>query len=171
MATYKGVKGVQELADSIHDKLRSVVARSGSAIALELIETSEQVGAIGAESYPTKVGEVYNEVGDYINNWHVSTTVRSNLNPPDPLASDARIDAIEFERSYELGKSVYIYNTVEYAENVEEGWPEMPELGWKSREGYNVFGIVAENVDEILVKVATSVSKGEVVDDGSDVPF
>lgn len=169
MATYKGVDGVRSLVDDIHDKLRNVVAKSGSAVANELINTTDQLGVIGIEEYPSRQGAIPNEAGDYINNWHVGVSVKNQINPPDPLGSDARIEAADFHREYELGKPVYIYNSIDYAHNVEDGWPADASLGWKEKRGYGVVDAVADVADNLLLQTAISVANGQLDDD--EVPF
>ena len=55
--------------------------------------------------------------------------------------------------------SCIITNSKDYAQQVEEGWEDNPEYGWKAKGGYHVVGNNTGTAAAILEAVANKVSK------------
>lgn len=156
MATYEGSAGIAQLKAKIARKSKLLVGESVAKITTLLVDNSP----LGVEYYPSKQGEIANDVGDYKNNWQVGIgmpdqTIRS----ADPSGAGAVAGAITAALRYNLEDKVYITNSVEHAGMVEEGWRDNPEYGWKAKDGYHVVALNRGAAEAVLSLVAARVSK------------
>lgn len=156
MATYNGSKGIASLKEKIALKSKLLVGESVEKIAITLVDDSP----LGAPYYQSKQGLVVNDVGDFKNSWSVGLgSVDPTVRPADTEGTAAVVDAITKGKLYNLQDEVYITNSKEYAQMVEEGWEDNPEYGWKAKGGYHVVGNNTGTAVAILEAVAQKVSK------------
>lgn len=156
MATYNGSKGIASLKEKIALKSKLLVGESVEKITITLVDDSP----LGAPYYQSKQGLVVNDVGDFKNSWSVGLgSVDPTVRPADTEGTAAVVDAITKGKLYNLQDEVYITNSKEYAQMVEEGWEDNPEYGWKAKGGYHVVGNNKGTAVTILEAVAQKVSK------------
>lgn len=156
MATYNGSKGIAALKEKIALKSKLLVGESVEKITITLVDASP----LGAPYYQSKQGLVVNDVGDFKNSWSVGLgSVDPTVRPADTEGTAAVVDAITKGKLYNLQDEVYITNSKEYAQMVEEGWQDNPEYGWKAKGGYHVVGNNTGTAVAILEAVAQKVSK------------
>lgn len=156
MATYNGSKGIASLKEKIALKSKLLVGESVEKITITLVDDSP----LGAPYYQSKQGLVVNDVGDFKNSWSVGLgSIDPTVRPADTEGTAAVVDAITKGKLYNLQDEVYITNSKEYAQMVEEGWEDNPEYGWKAKGGYHVVGNNIGAAEAILEAVAQKVSK------------
>lgn len=156
MATYNGSKGIASLKEKIALKSKLLVGESVEKITITLVDDSP----LGAPYYQSKQGLVVNDVGDFKNSWSVGLgSIDPTVRPADTEGTAAVVDAITKGKLYNLQDEVYITNSKEYAQMVEEGWEDNPEYGWKAKDGYHVVGNNKGTAVAILEAVAQKVSK------------
>ena len=156
MATYNGSKGIVSLKEKIALKSKLLVGESVEKITITLVDDSP----LGAPYYQSKQGLVVNDVGDFKNSWSVGLgSIDPTVRPADTEGTAAVVDAITKGKLYNLQDEVYITNSKEYAQMVEEGWEDNPEYGWKAKGGYHVVGNNKGTAVAILEAVAQKVSK------------
>lgn len=156
MATYNGSKGINALKEKIALKSKLLVGESVEKITITLVDDSP----LGAPYYQSKQGLVVNDVGDFKNSWSVGLgSIDPTVRPADTEGTAAVVDAITKGKLYNLQDEVYITNSKEYAQMVEEGWEDNPDYGWKAKGGYHVVGNNTGTAVAILEAVAQKVSK------------
>lgn len=156
MATYNGSKGIAALKEKIALKSKLLVGESVEKITITLVDDSP----LGAPYYQSKQGLVVNDVGDFKNSWSVGLgSIDPTIRPADTEGTAAVVDAIIKGKLYNLQGEVYITNSKEYAQQVEEGWEDKPYFGWKAKGGYHVVGNNTGTAVAILEAVAQKVSK------------
>lgn len=156
MAIYNGSKGIAALKEKIALKSKLLVGESVEKITITLVDDSP----LGAPYYQSKQGLVVNDVGDFKNSWSVGLgSIDPTVRPADTEGTAAVVDAIIKGKLYNLQDEVYITNSKEYAQMVEEGWEDNPEYGWKAKGGYHVVGNNTGTAVAILEAVAQKVSK------------
>lgn len=156
MATYNGSKGIAALKEKIALKSKLLVGESVEKITITLVDDSP----LGAPYYQSKQGLVVNDVGDFKNSWSVGLgSIDPTVRPADTEGTAAVVDAITKGKLYNLQDEVYITNSKEYAQMVEEGWEDNPDYGWKAKGGYHVVGNNTGTAVAILEAVAQKVSK------------
>lgn len=156
MATYNGSKGIAALKEKIALKSKLLVGESVEKITITLVDDSP----LGAPYYQSKQGLVVNDVGDFKNSWSVGLgSIDPTVRPADTEGTAAVVDAIVKGKLYNLQDEVYITNSKEYAQMVEEGWEDNPDYGWKAKGGYHVVGNNTGTAVAILEAVAQKVSK------------
>lgn len=155
MATYNGSNGIQQLREKIKKKGKLLVGESVEKLAITLVDNSP----LGVEHYNSSQGVINNDVGDYKNSWTVG------IGSPDPStrAADAAgtgavADAMIKSKLYNFEDKVYITNNVDHASQVEHGWEERPDYGWKAKDGYHVVAGTVGTANAILQAVANKVS-------------
>lgn len=144
MATYVGTAGIEALKQKNRLKSKLLVGETVTKTVTILTDDSP----LGAEYYNSKQGLIQNDVGDFKNSWSVG------FNIPDPTtrAADTTgagsiVDGIVKGNRYNLQETVFITNSVDHAAQVENGWKDNPEYGWKAKDGYHV---VSKNVDTVI---------------------
>lgn len=156
MAIYNGSKGIAALKEKIALKSKLLVGESVEKIAITLVDDSP----LGAPYYQSKQGLIVNDVGDFKNSWSVGLgSIDPTVRPADTEGTAAVVDAIIKGKLYNLQDEVYITNSKEYAQQVEEGWEDNPDYGWKAKGGYHVVGNNTGTAVAILEAVAQKVSK------------
>lgn len=155
MAVYSGASGIESLRKKILQKSKLLVQESVQQIAMHLVDESP----VGVEIYPSKFGDVTNIAGDFKNSWSVGLgSVNNATRGPDKSGAGAIAGSISASRSYDLEDSVFITNSIEYANEVEHGWGDRPEYGWHARKGYGVVANSTETAVAVLHAVADKVS-------------
>lgn len=156
MATYTGSSGIQQLKAKIAQKSKMLVGETAEKITVALVDNSP----LGVDMYPSRQGMIQNDVGDFKNSWQIGLgSPELRTREADPSGAGAVAGAISKGKAYDLQDKVYITNNVEHAENVEDGWQEKPEYGWKAKGGYHV---VSGNVGlalAIAIAVANKVKQ------------
>lgn len=156
MATYSGSSGIAKLRAKLKLKAKLLVSESVEKIAISLIDNSP----VGVEYYPSKQGVVFNDAGDYKNSWMVGLGAPDqSIRVADPSGAGAVAGAISTSSQYNFQKQVFITNSVDHAGQVEEGWKENPEYGWKAKSGYRVVANHISTAKVILEAVALKVSQ------------
>lgn len=90
MAVYEGKQGIASLREKIKLKSKMLVGESAEKITTHMVDESP----LGVEVYPSRMGEVYNEVGDFKNSWNIGLgspdkSVRELMKSVLPLANVA----------------------------------------------------------------------------------
>lgn len=156
MAVYEGKQGIASLREKIKLKSKMLVGESLEKIAVTLVDESP----LGAPHYPSKQGLIANDVGDFKNSWQVAFNKPNKaIREANAEGTGAVIGAITMSRAYNLEDVSFVTNNVEHAEDVEQGWDDNPEYGWKAKGGYHVVGNNVGSVVAILEAVAQKVSK------------
>lgn len=156
MTIYEGSKGIAALREKIALKSKLLVGESAEKIATVLVDDSP----LGAPYYQSKQGLIVNDIGDFKNSWSVGLgAIDPTVRPADTAGTAAVADAIIKGKLYDLQDEVYITNSKEYAQMVEEGWDDNLEYGWKAKGGYHVVGNNTGTAVAILEAVAQKVSK------------
>ena len=156
MAVYSGSAGISQLREKIKQKSKQLVGESAEKIAIYMIDESP----LGVEYYPTTQGPISNDVGDFKNSWAVGLGDSETITRPADAAGTAAVaDAIVKGSQYNFQDQVYVTNSVDHAEMVEDGWRDNPEYGWKAKEGYHVVRDGTTTAEAILEAVAEKVSK------------
>ena len=156
MAVYEGKQGIAALKAKIAMKSKKLVGESLEKIAVMLVDESP----LGAEYYASKQGAIQNDVGDFKNSWTVGLgTPDLSTRAADSAGTAAVADAIVKGKLYNLEDITYVTNNVDHAEDVEQGWDDNPEYGWKAKGGYHVVENNASSAVAILEAVAQKVSK------------
>lgn len=156
MADYKGSQGIAALREKIKLKSKLLVGESVEKIAITLIDDSP----LGAPYYSSRQGLIANDVGDFKNSWTVGLgKVDPTTRGADTEGQGATLDAMTKAGLYNLEDEVFITNSKDYAQQVEEGWEDNPEYGWKAKGGYHVVGNNTGTAEAILEAVANKVSK------------
>lgn len=156
MTIYEGSKGIATLREKIALKSKLLVGESAEKIATVLVDDSP----LGAPYYQSKQGLIVNDIGDFKNSWSVGLgAIDPTVRPADTAGTAAVADAIIKGKLYDLQDEVYITNSKEYAQMVEEGWDDNLEYGWKAKGGYHVVGNNTGTAVAILEAVAQKVSK------------
>lgn len=156
MASYSGSNGISQLRAKLHQKSKLLVSESVEKITVSLIDNSP----VGVEYYPSKQGMVFNDAGDYKNSWAVGLGVPNmEVREADPSGAGAIADAIATSSRYDFQDRVFITNSVEHAEQVEDGWKDNPEYGWKAKDGYRVVANHESIAKAIVEAVALKVSQ------------
>lgn len=156
MTIYEGSKGIAALREKIALKSKLLVGESAEKIATVLVDDSP----LGAPYYQSKQGLIVNDIGDFKNSWSVGLgAIDSTVRPADTAGTAAVADAIVKGKLYDLQDEVYITNSKEYAQMVEQGWDDNLEYGWKAKGGYHVVGNNVGTAVAILEAVAQKVSK------------
>ena len=75
-------------------------------------------------------------------------------NVPDVTGSTSIVGANTTLRRYGLQENVYIINAMDYAHNVEYGYPERPDFGWSEKEGYHFLSESVQPSVDVLRMVA-----------------
>lgn len=156
MADYKGSQGIAALKAKINLKSKTLVGEAAEKIAINLVDESP----LGAEYYSSTQGLIANDVGDYKNSWTIGLGI---IDPTTRLADTegrgAVLDAMTKSKLYNLQDTVYITNSIDHANQVEEGWKDNPEYGWKAKDGYHTVRDSIPATVAILNLVANKVSK------------
>lgn len=156
MAIYNGSKGIAALKEKIALKSKLLVGESVEKITITLVDDSP----LGAPYYQSKQGLIVNDVGDFKNSWSVGLgSIDPTVRPADTEGTAAVVDAIIKGKLYNLQDEVYITNSTDQAQMVEEGWEDNPDYGWKAKGGYHVVGNNTGTAVAILEAVAQKVSK------------
>ena len=156
MAVYEGKQGIASLREKIKLKSKMLVGESAEKITTHMVDESP----LGVEVYPSRMGEVYNEVGDFKNSWVVGLgTPDLSTRAADTAGTAAVADAIVKGKRYNLEETNYVTNNKDHAKMVEDGWADNPEYGWKAKQGYHVVGNNVGSTVAILEAVAQKVSK------------
>lgn len=156
METYEGLAGIKALKEKNRLKSKLLVGETVSKVTTILTDDSP----IGDEYYNSKIGLVQNDRGDFKNSWSVGfNSPDLTTRAADTTGASSIVDGIVKGNTYNLQELVYITNNVDHAEQVENGWKDNPEYGWKAKDGYHV---VSKNVDTaifIMNLVALKVSR------------
>jgi hypothetical protein len=158
MAVYTGSQGIASLREKIKLKSKMLVGESLEKIAVTLVDESP----LGAPYYqsPTLGEAIKNDVGDFKNSWQVAFNKPNKaIREANAEGTGAVIGAITMSRAYNLEDVSFVTNNVEHAEDVEQGWDDNPEYGWKAKGGYHVVENNAGSAVAILEAVAQKVSK------------
>ena len=156
MAVYSGSAGIAQLREKIKQKSKQLVGESAEKVAIFMVESSP----LGVEYYRSKQGLIQNDVGDFKNSWAVGLGDSETITRPADAAGTAAVaDAIVKGSQYNFQDQVYVTNSVDHAEMVEDGWRDNPEYGWKAKEGYHVVRDGTTTAEAILEAVAEKVSR------------
>ena len=156
MAVYTGSQGIASLREKIKLKSKMLVGESLEKIATTLVDESP----LGAPYYQSKQGLIANDVGDFKNSWQVAfNTPNTAIREANAEGTGAVVSAITTSKLYNLEDAAFVTNNVEHAEDVEQGWDDNPEYGWKAKGGYHVVGNNVGSAVAILEAVAQKVSK------------
>ena len=156
MAVYEGKQGIASLREKIKLKSKMLVGESLEKIATTLVDESP----LGAPYYQSKQGLIANDVGDFKNSWQVAfNTPNTAIREANAEGTGAVDSAIATSKLYNLEDTAFVTNNVEHAEDVEAGWDDNPEYGWKAKGGYHVIGNNVGSAVAILEAVAHKVSK------------
>jgi len=156
MAVYTGSQGIASLREKIKLKSKMLVGESLEKIATTLVDESP----LGAPYYQSKQGLIANDVGDFKNSWQVAfNTPNTAIREANAEGTGAVVSAISTSKLYNLEDAAFVTNNVEHAEDVEAGWDDNPEYGWKAKGGYHVVGNNVGSAVAILEAVAQKVSK------------
>ena len=156
MATYEGSQGIAALKAKIKTKSKMLVGESLEKIAILLIDESP----LGAPYYTSKQGKIKNDIGDFKNSWMVGLGLPNKASRDADAAGTAAVaDAIIQGKRYNLEEVSYVSNNVGHADEVEDGWKDNPEYGWKAKDGYHVVGQNIGAAKAICELIATKVSK------------
>ena len=156
MAIYEGSQGITALKAKIAMKSKKLVGESLEKIAVMLVDESP----LGAEYYASKQGAIQNDVGDFKNSWQVAFNKPNKaIREANTEGTGAVVSAISTSKLYNLEDAAFVTNNVEHAEDVEQGWDDNPEYGWKAKGGYHVVGNNVGSAVAILEAVAQKVSK------------
>jgi hypothetical protein len=156
MAVYEGSQGIAALKAKIAMKSKMLVGESLEKIAVMLVDESP----LGAEYYASKQGAIQNDVGDFKNSWMVGLgTPNKASRDADAAGTAAVADAIIQGKRYNLEEVSYVSNNIGHADDVEDGWKDNPEYGWKAKEGYHVVGNNIGAAKAICELIANKVSK------------
>ena len=159
MTVYSGSAGIAQLREKIKQKSKQLVGESAEKIAIYMIDESP----LGVEVYPSRMGEVYNDVGDFKNSWQVGLgTPDKSIREAESAGTEAVADAIVKGKSYNFEDKVYVTNNVEHADKVEEGWKSIglrALRGWGDKDGYHVVRDGTTTAEAILEAVAEKVSR------------
>lgn len=156
MATYEGSQGIAALKAKIRTKSKTLVGESLEKIAILLIDESP----LGAPYYSSKQGNIENDIGDFKNSWMVGLgTPNKASRDADAAGTAAVADAIIQGKRYNLEEVSYVSNNIGHADDVEDGWKDNPEYGWKAKDGYHVVGNNVGAAKAICELIANKVSK------------
>lgn len=156
MAVYTGSQGIASLREKIKLKSKMLVGESLEKIATTLVDESP----LGAPYYQSKQGLIANDVGDFKNSWQVAfNTPNTAIREANAEGTGAVVSAISTSKLYNLEDAAFVTNNVEHAEDVEDGWDDNPEYGWKAKGGYHVVGNNVGSAVAILEAVAQKLSK------------
>ena len=156
MAVYEGKQGIASLREKIKLKSKMLVGESLEKIAVTLVDESP----LGAPYYQSKQGLIANDVGDFKNSWQVAfNTPNTAIREANTEGTGAVVSAISTSKLYNLEDAAFVTNNVEHAEDVEAGWDDNPEYGWKAKGGYHVVGNNVGSAVAILEAVAQKLSK------------
>ena len=156
MAVYEGKQGIASLREKIKLKSKMLVGESLEKIATTLVDESP----LGAPYYQSKQGLIANDVGDFKNSWQVAfNTPNTAIREANAEGTGAVVSAISTSKLYNLEDAAFVTNNVEHAEDVEAGWDDNPEYGWKAKGGYHVVGNNVGSAVAILEAVAQKLSK------------
>lgn len=156
MATYEGSQGIAALKAKIRIKSKTLVGESLEKIAILLVDESP----LGAPYYTSKQGNIKNDVGDFKNSWMVGLgTPNKASRDADAAGTAAVADAIIQGKRYNLEEVSYVSNNIGHADDVEDGWKDNPEYGWKAKDGYHVVGNNIGAAKAICEIVAQKISK------------
>lgn len=156
MAVYEGKQGITALKAKIAMKSKKLVGESLEKIAVMLVDESP----LGAEYYASKQGAIQNDVGDFKNSWTVGLgTPDLSTRAADTAGTAAVADAIVKGKRYNLEEVSYVSNNIGHADDVEDGWKDNPEYGWKAKDGYHVVGNNIGAARAICELIANKVSK------------
>ena len=156
MAVYEGKQGIASLREKIKLKSKMLVGESLEKIAVTLVDESP----LGAPYYQSKQGLIANDVGDFKNSWQVAfNTPNTAIREANAEGTGAVVSAISTSKLYNLEDAAFVTNNVEHAEDVEDGWDDNPEYGWKAKGGYHVVGNNVGSAVAILEAVAQKLSK------------
>ena len=156
MAVYEGKQGIASLREKIKLKSKMLVGESLEKIAVTLVDESP----LGAPYYQSKQGLIANDVGDFKNSWQVAfNTPNTAIREANAEGTGAVVSAISTSKLYNLEDAAFVTNNVEHAEDVEAGWDDNPEYGWKAKGGYHVVENNTGSAVAILEAVAQKVSK------------
>ena len=156
MAVYTGSQGIASLREKIKLKSKMLVGESLEKIAVTLVDESP----LGAPYYQSKQGLIANDVGDFKNSWQVAfNTPNTAIREANAEGTGAVVSAISTSKLYNLEDAAFVTNNVEHAEDVEAGWDDNPEYGWKAKGGYHVVGNNVGSAVAILEAVAQKLSK------------
>ena len=156
MAVYEGSQGITALKAKIAIKSKKLVGESLEKIAVMLVDESP----LGAEYYASKQGAIQNDVGDFKNSWMVGLgTPNKASRDADAAGTAAVADAIIQGKRYNLEEVSYVSNNIGHADDVEDGWKDSPEYGWKAKDGYHVVGNNIGAARAICELIANKVSK------------
>ena len=156
MAIYEGSQGITALKAKIAMKSKKLVGESLEKIAVMLVDESP----LGAEYYASKQGAIQNDVGDFKNSWQVAFNKPNKaIREANAEGTGAVVSAISMSKLYNLEDAAFVTNNVEHAEDVEQGWDDNPEYGWKAKSGYHVVRNNIGSAVAILEAVSQKVSK------------
>ena len=158
MAIYEGSQGITALKTKIAMKSKKLVGESLEKIAVMLVDESP----LGAPYYqsPTLGEAIKNDVGDFKNSWQVAFNKPNKaIREANAEGTGAVIGAITMSKAYNLEDVSFVTNNVEHAEDVEQGWKDNPEYGWKAKDGYHVVGNNIGAAKAICEIVAQKISK------------
>jgi len=156
MAVYKGKESLRVLKTKLKRQSTELLQRSVERVVETLVDNSP----VGAQTYHSKLGTIYNDQGDYKNGWAVGVnTVSSETRGADTSGSGAIADAIAESRNVTLKSKIYITNNVDHAANVEYGWEENDLYGWNAKAGYEVVENTRDQIKALLVSTAIEVFK------------
>ena len=156
MATYEGSQGITALKAKIAMKSKMLVGESLEKITVVLVDESP----LGAPFYASTQGAIQNDVGDFKNSWAVGLGSPNLITRSADTAGTAAVaDAIIQGKRYNLEEVSYVSNNIGHADDVEDGWKDNPEYGWKAKDGYHVVGNNVGAAKAICELIANKVSK------------
>ena len=156
MATYQGSSGLKRLREKIDLKGKLLVGQVAEKLATHLTDESP----VGSRFYNSILGSVENDAGDFKNSWVVSfNDVNKGTRWADPTGSASIAEAIVQGSRYNFEEKVYITNSTEQADNVENGWDDNPVYGWSEKDGYHIVANSKDVAEALLISVANKVSK------------
>lgn len=126
---------------------------------LKITTTLVDNSPLGAPYYKSKQGLIVNDVGDYKNSWVVGfNSPSAATRAADTTGAGAIADAMIKSMTYNLQPQIYITNNEDHARQVEHGWDDNPEYGWKAKGGYHVVANTVGSAKVILEAVAFKVA-------------
>jgi hypothetical protein len=80
-------------------------------------------------------------------------------NPADVSGSGSIVGASYKLAQYKNQEHVYITNSKDYANEIENGYPDRPEYGWKAKDGYHFLAQSSMVSRTILLNVANNLKE------------
>jgi hypothetical protein len=164
MAEYKGSQGIAALKKKLELQANMLGQLAAMSVARHIVDESP----VGVDIYPSAVGGVENDPGDFKNSWKVGVgAVDYDIREADASGlgayAEAPTDAARFDHRRQ--DEIYVTNSVDHAGQVENGWyasddPDRIALGWEDRDGYHVVQNNKDKMVGILKDVANFIASG-----------